>query len=73
MSNKPIKAEYQSPQAEILEVRLERGFVGSSYGGSSTEGIGSGSNYGGSSFDPATGGNAEGIGSGSSYDGTMFT
>ena len=31
MSNKPIKTktEYQSPQAEVLEVRVERGFVGS--------------------------------------------
>ena len=27
MSNKSIKTEYQSPQTEILEVRVERGFA----------------------------------------------
>lgn len=71
MVKKIIKSEYEAPQAEVIEARVERGFLpsGGKFSASpSAEGIGSGSNYGANSFSD---GDAES--SGSSYDGSMFS
>lgn len=72
MVKKIIKSEYEAPQAEVIEARVERGFLPSSRikfsASPSAEGIGSGSNYGENSFSD---GDAES--SGSSYDGSMFS
>lgn len=32
------KKQYETPQVELMECRVERGFAGSGYGGNNTEG-----------------------------------
>lgn len=68
MTKKETRKKYQPPLVDLLECRVERGFIGS------LEGFTYGNSY---NYDPSPlstpGGQAEGFSNGNSYGGAMFT